>query len=106
MPDDVATTDRRRMLRVEDAAWRRAHMHGTEGAFIIWHLRRQGTLERVRRIGVCVVEHDIDAAPARRTRSCEVDPHLISALVDAYLDADGLFITVRIDGVFVDAVGY
>ena len=69
MPDEMARADWRRSRAIENRAERRANLNRTEGAFVVGDARGQRRHQRVSRVGVGIIEHDIDAAIDLRRRA-------------------------------------
>ena len=96
---EKASADRRRMLGVEDRPRRSRDVDRAEGALVVRHLRRQGALQCVGRVGVGVVEDDVDPARALGTGAGPVDPHFVAALGQRDLEPDWLLVAVGVDRV-------
>ena len=92
--DDVPRRHRRRFDAVEDRTLRRGHMHRQECAVVVRHVRADRGLDREARVGVGVVEDDVDPPPRLRRRSGKVDVDVLVADGHRGADADRLIVAV------------
>src|SRR5579859_1891474 len=105
MPDQVARGNRRRFEAIEYRAGRRAHMHGTKGPLVVWHVGTHRRLDRERGVGVGVVQYHVDAARTLRRGTREIDVQVFILDGDCYLDANRLVVAVAPRLVLIATVG-
>ena len=91
MTDDLAARHRRRIQRVENAPGWGADMDGAKAAMIVRHVGTYRRFDREARIGVRVVEDDVDAARALRRRTGEIDEDILVGDFDRAAHDNRLF---------------